>query len=349
MNCGQANERVAAAIKEQVDGVTQTCNYFYNVPATMLAKKLCDAIGMDRIIYQNSGAEANEAMIKLARKYGVDHYGANKYEIITAKRSFHGRTFAAMTATGQPGSAIHNGFEALVPGFKYAEYNNLKSFEEAITENTIAIMVEPVQAEGGVYPGTEEFLKGLRKLCDEKGLLLLFDEVQTGLGRTGALMCYMHYGIKPDAVSLAKALGNGMPIGACCSTKELGTAFTNGKGEHGTTFASNALACAAGYAAVSEIIERDLPENAKKVGAYFMEKLKELPHVKEIRGKGLLVGVELDKSVAADVKQAALKNGLLVCNLGDSIVRMVPSLIITEKDCDTAYERLEKAIKEVYA
>lgn len=349
MNCGQANERVAKAIKEQVDGVTQTCNYFYNVPATMLAKKLCDAIGMDRIIYQNSGAEANEAMIKLARKYGVDHYGPNKYEIITAKRSFHGRTFAAMTATGQPGSAIHNGFEALVPGFKYAEYNNLKSFEDAITENTIAIMVEPVQAEGGVYPGTEEFLKGLRKLCDEKGLLLLFDEVQTGLGRTGALMCYMHYGIKPDAVSLAKALGNGMPIGACCSTKELGTAFTNGKGEHGTTFASNALACAAGYAAVSEIIEKELPENAKKVGAYFMDKLQNLPHVKEIRGKGLLVGVELDKPVAADVKQAALKNGLLVCNLGDSIVRMVPALIVTEADCDNAYERLEKAIKEVYA
>ena len=162
-------------------------------------------------------------------------------------------------------------------------------------------------------------------------------------------MCYMHYGIKPDAVSLAKALGNGMPIGACCSTKELGTAFTNGKGEHGTTFASNALACAAGYAAVSEIIEKHLPENAKKIGAYFMDKLQNLPHVKEIRGKGLLIGVELDKPVAADVKQAALKNGLLVCNLGDSIVRMVPALIITEADCDNAYERLEKSIKEVYA
>lgn len=349
MNCGQANKRVADAIKEQADGVTQTCNYFYNVPATMLAKKLCDAIGMDRIIYQNSGAEANEAMIKLARKYGTDHYGPEKYEIITAKRSFHGRTFAAMTATGQPGGPIQNGFGELVPGIKYAEYNNLKSFEDAITENTIAIMVEPVQAEGGVYPGTEEFLKGLRKLCDDKGLLLLFDEVQTGLGRTGALMCYMNYGIKPDIVTLAKALGNGMPIGACCSTKEVGKSFTNGCGEHGTTFASNALQCAAGYAAVSEIIERKLPENAKKIGEYFIKKLEGLPHVKEIRGKGLLIGVELDKAVAGDVKQAAFRNGLLVCNLGDSIIRMVPSLIIDENDCDKAFEILKKSIEEVYA
>lgn len=265
MNCGQANARVAEAIKEQVNGVTQTGNYFYNVPATMLAKKLCDAIGMDRIIYQNSGAEANEAMIKLARKYGTDNYGPNKYEIITAKRSFHGRTFGAMTATAQPDGPIQHGFGGLVPGIKYAKYNDLKSFEDAITENTIAIMVEPVQAEGGVYPGTEEFLVGLRKLCDERDLLLLFDEVQTGLGRTGALMCYMNYGIKPDIVTLAKALGDGMPIGACCSTAKVGTAFVNGHGEHGSTFASNALQCAAGYAALSEIIERDLSANAKKM------------------------------------------------------------------------------------
>lgn len=349
MSCGYRNKRVNDAIREQIEQITQTCSYYYSVPTVMLAKKLCDAIGMSRIIYQNSGAEANEAMIKLARKYGTNNYGPNKYEIITALRSFHGRTFGAMTATGQPGSKIHNGFGDLVPGFKYAEYNNLESFREAITENTIAIMVEPVQAEGGLYPGKEEFIKGLRELCDEKGLLLLFDEVQTGLGRTGYMMGYMGYGVKPDIVTLAKAIGNGVPLGACCFGEKLEGTFVSGDGAHGTTYSNNALACAAGYAAVSEIIDRDLPGNAKKVGAYFMDKLQNLPNIKEIRGRGLLIGVELTKPVAEKVKLAACKNGLLVCNLGDSIVRMVPPLIIDEADCDKAYEILEKSINEVYA
>jgi len=346
LNCGQSNERVTKAIQQQAGEFTQNCNYFYNIPAALLGKLLCSSIGMDKIVYQNSGAEANEAMIKMARKYGTDNYGPDKYEIITAKRSFHGRTYGALTATGQPGSHLHKRFEPLVPGFKYADFNDLKSFEDAVTENTIAIMVEPLQAEGGIYPATKEFLRGLRRLCDEKGLLLLLDEVQTGLGRTGSLMAYMDYGIKPDIVSLAKAIGNGVPLGAICCTNKAAAAFTYAS--HGTTFAGNALSCAAGYAAVSEIIECNLSENAAVVGEYFMEKLRSIQHA-QIRGKGLLIGLEFDRPVAAELKQACFENKMIVCQLGRSIIRMVPPLTVTKEDCDQAFDIMKKSIDQVYA
>jgi acetylornithine/N-succinyldiaminopimelate aminotransferase len=346
LNCGQTNERVTKAVQQQAGELTQNCNYFYNIPAALLAKTLCESIGMDKIVYQNSGSEANEAMIKMARKFGVDNYGPDKYEIITAYKSFHGRTYAALTATGQPGTHLHKGFDPLVPGFKYAEFNSLKSFEDAVTDNTIAIMVEPLQAEGGIYPATQEFLQGLRRLCDEKGLLLLLDEVQTGLGRTGTLMCYMDYGIKPDIVSLAKAIGNGVPLGAICCTKQAAAAFTYAS--HGTTFAGNALSCAAGYAAVSEIIERELSKNAADVGGYMMEKLLSMPHAK-IRGKGLLIGIEFDQPVAAQIKQTCFENKLIVCQLGANIIRLVPPLTVTKEDCDTAYDILKKSVDLVYA
>lgn len=203
-SAGNCNEKVVAAVKEQVEDVMHTFNYPYTIPQALLAEKICTAIGMDKIFYQNSGTEANEAMIKMARKYGVEKYGPHKYNIITAKMSFHGRTFGSMSATGQPDNACQVGFGDMTPGFTYAPYNDLEAFKAAYTDNTIAIMIEPVQGEGGVHPATQEFMKGLRDFCDEKGILLLLDEVQTGWCRTGAVMSYMNYGIKPDIVSMVR-------------------------------------------------------------------------------------------------------------------------------------------------
>ena len=345
-SAGHCNEKVVEAICEQAHKMLHASNYFYTEPQARTAELILKSIGFDKIQYQNSGAEANEAMIKLARKYGVEKYGPNRYKIVTALNSFHGRTLATLAATGQPGSAIQKGYEPFIPGFSYAEFNNLKSFEDACDEDTIAIMVEPVQGEGGVYPATEEFLKGLRKLCDEKGMLLLFDEVQTGWGRTGSLMAFMGYGVKPDCVSMAKAMGGGMPIGAMCTTAELFKTF--GPGAHGTTFGGNPVACAASYAQIKEIIDNKLPENATKIGAYFMKKLENLPGVKEVRGRGLMIGVEFDKDIATDVKYNSADEGLLITAVRPSVIRLVPPLNITEKDCDEAFDILNKVVKELY-
>lgn len=342
-NAGNCNEKIVAAIKEQCEELMQTFNYPYTIPQALLAEKVCTTIGMDKIFYQNSGAEANEAMIKMARKYGVEKYGPNKYNIVTAKMSFHGRTFGAMSATGQPHNSCQIGFGDMTPGFTYAEYNNLDSFKVAVNENTIAIMVEPVQGEGGVHPATKEFLVGLRKLCDEKGLLLLLDEVQTGWCRTGAIMSYMNYGIKPDIVSMAKALGGGMPIGAICAREEVAKAFT--PGSHGTTFGGHPVCCAAALAEVNELLDRNCAQNAKEMGDYFSEKLKTLPHVKDVRHQGLLVGVEFDETVnSIDVKHECLHRKLLLTAIGEKVIRMVPPLIITKEDCDKAYEIIKKSV-----
>ena len=342
-SAGNCNEKVVAAVKDQVEDIMHTFNYPYTIPQALLAEKVCTTIGMDKIFYQNSGTEANEAMIKMARKYGIEKYGPNKYHIVTAKMGFHGRTFGAMSATGQPGNGCQVGFGPMTYGFSYAPYNDLEAFKNACTENTIAIMVEPVQGEGGVHPATKEFLCGLREFCYEKGMLLLLDEVQTGWCRTGAVMSYMNYGIKPDIVSMAKALGGGMPIGAICATEEVAKAFT--PGSHGTTFGGHPISCAAALAEVNELLDRDLAGNARKMGDYFSEKLKELPFVKEVRHQGLLVGVEFESNVdAVGVKHEALHRHLLITAIGSSTIRMVPPLIITEEDCDKAVAILKEAV-----
>ena len=341
---GNRNPKVVAAVKDQMDDIMHTFNYPYTVPQALLSKKICDTIGMDKIFYQNSGTEANECMIKMARKYGIDNYGPDRYEIITAKEGFHGRTFGSMSATGQPDSAIHKGFGPMVPGFVYAEYNNLEDFASKITKNTIAIMIEPVQGEGGVHPATQEFMEGLRKLCDDNDMLLLLDEVQTGWGRTGAPMAYMGYGVKPDAVSMAKAMGGGMPIGACCARKEVASAL--GAGTHGSTYGGHPVACAAALASVSEILDNHLSENAKEVGAYFVEKLAKLPHVVEARGRGLLVGCEYDIPIAMDVKWNTFKRHALITAIGDNINRMIPPLTATKEDVDQVGEIMKAAIEE---
>lgn len=343
-SAGNCNEKVVKAVQEQAAELMHTFNYPYTIPQALLAEKICTSIHMDKIFFQNSGAEANEAMIKMARKYGVEKYGPQKYHIVTAAMGFHGRTFGAMSATGQPDNGCQIGFGPMTDGFSYAQYNDLQSFTDACTENTIAIMVEPVQGEGGVHPATPEFITGLRKLCDERGMLLLLDEVQTGWCRTGEIMSYMNYGIRPDIVSMAKALGGGMPIGAICATAEVAKAFT--PGSHGTTFGGHPVCCAAALAEVGELLERDLAGNAKKVGAYFMGELAKLPHVKEVRGQGLLVGVEFDDSVSGvEVKHECLHRHLLLTAIGAHIIRMVPPLIIDEKDCDKAVAIIREAVE----
>ena len=340
---GNCNKKVAAAIADQCQNVIHASNYAYTLPMILLAKKICETIGMEKVLFQNSGTETNEAMIKMARKYGTDHYGPEHYHIVTAINSFHGRTYGALSATGQPDNACQIGFKPMLPGFTYAEFNNLEDFKNKCTKDTVAIMVEPVQGEGGVYPATEEFLKGLRAYCDETGILLLFDEVQTGWCRTGQPMCYMNYGIKPDIVSMAKGLGGGMPIGAICATAEVATAFT--PGSHGTTFGGHPVSCAAAYAEVNELLDRDLAGNAKEVGAYFMDKLKNLPHVKEVRGMGLMIGVEFDDTIGAvDVKHGAFDRKLLITAIGSHVIRMVPPLIASREDCDKAYAILEETV-----
>ncbi len=343
-SAGNCNEKVVAAVKDQVEDIMHTFNYPYTIPQALLAEKVCTTIGMDKIFYQNSGTEANEAMIKMARKYGVEKYGPKRYNIVTASMGFHGRTFGAMSATGQPDNGCQIGFGPMTDGFTYAEYNNLQAFKDACTEDTIAIMVEPVQGEGGVHPATMEFMRGLREFCDEHEMLLLIDEVQTGWCRTGKVMSFMNYGIKPDIVSMAKALGGGMPIGAICATAEVAKAFT--PGSHGTTFGGHPVCCAAALAEVNELLDRDLAGNAAKMGAYFMEQLKTLPHVKEVRGQGLLVGVEFDDTISGvDVKHECLHRHLLITAIGAHIIRMIPPLIITEEDCDKAMAIIREAVE----
>ena len=347
-SAGNCNEKVIEAIVDQAKDVIHTFNYPYTIPQALLAEKICTTIGMDKIFFQNSGTEANEAMIKMARKYGVEKYGPHKYNIVTAKMSFHGRTFGSMSATGQPHNACQIGFGNMTPGFSYADFNDLDSFADAVTENTIGIMIEPVQGEGGVHPATKEFMQGLRKLCDELGILLLLDEVQTGWCRTGDVMSYMNYGIKPDIVSMAKAMGGGLPIGAICATAEVAKAFT--PGSHGSTYGGNPVACAASLAQIRELLDRDLAGNAKKMGQYFMEQLKIVPHVKEIRGQGILVGVEFDDTVfGVDVKHKCFDKNLLITAIGDHIIRMIPPLILTKEDCDKAANIICESVKELAA
>jgi acetylornithine/N-succinyldiaminopimelate aminotransferase len=233
----------------------------------------------------------------------------------------------------------------MLPGFSYAKFNDLDSFKSMITADTIAIMLEPIQGEGGVNPATDEFLQGIRKLCDDNKLLLLLDEIQTGWCRTGKVMAYEHYGIKPDIVSMAKALGGGLPISAICTSEKIAKAFN--MGSHGSTYGGNSVACAAALAQVTELLDKNLAAHAAEMGDYFMEKLKSLPRVKEVRGKGLLVGVEFDGPIGLDVKHGCFDRKLLVTLIGKSLIRMVPPLIAGKADCDKAYEILLAAVKAV--
>ncbi len=344
-SAGNCNPKVVAAIRDQAGDVIHTFNYPYTLPQALLSKKICTTLGFEKIYYQNSGTEANEAMIKMARKYGVEKYGPEKYRIVTAKDGFHGRTYGALSATGQPDNACQIGFKPILPGFSYAEYNNLDSFRSKVTENTIGIMIEPIQGEGGVIPATQSFMEGLRELCEERHILLMLDEVQTGWCRTGDIMAFMHYGIKPDMLTMAKAMGGGMPISAVVTSSEIAKAFS--MGSHGTTYGGNPVCCAASLAQIGELLDRDLAGNARKVGTHLMEKLRTLPHVKEVRGRGLMIGVVYDQPVGQKVKHGCFDRRLLVTLIGDHVIRLIPPLIATEEDCGKAYEILKEVSEEI--
>jgi acetylornithine/N-succinyldiaminopimelate aminotransferase len=346
-SAGSRNPKVVAAAKDQLDAVIHTFNYPYTIPQALLAEKICTLLGYEKIFYQNSGAEANEAMIKMARKYSIEKYGPAHYHIITAQNSFHGRTYGAMSATGQPHNACQINFGPMLPGFSYAEWGNVESFRSLVTEQTAAIMLEPIQGEGGVNIAAQGFIDGIVALCKEKNLLLLMDEIQTGWCRTGEIMGYMHFGIKPDMISMAKALGGGMPIAAVCTDAEIAKAFN--MGSHGSTYGGNAVCCAAAYAQIGVLLETGAAAHAKAMGDYFMDKLRHLPHVKEVRGKGLLVGVEFDIPMGKDVKHHCFDNKLLVTLIGDRLIRMAPPLILTKADCDTACEILLKSVTQALA
>ncbi|WP_018084516.1 acetylornithine transaminase [Desulfurispora thermophila] len=337
---GHAHPAVTKAICEQAGQLMHVSNLYYIEPQARLAAALVQNSCASKVFFCNSGAEANEAAIKLARKYGKQN-GASKYEIITALQSFHGRTLAAITATGQP--KYQRGFEPLPEGFTYVPFNDLDALAAAITPRTCAVMLEPVQGEGGVYPADPQYLQGVRRICDEHGLLLIFDEVQCGLGRTGQLFAYQHYGVEPDVLTLAKALGNGFPIGAMLvGPKAVGVLQP---GDHASTFGGNPLACRVALAVLEQLLAGGVVDNAARVGRYFYQRLQELqakyPFVRQVRGLGLMLGLELERE-GRPVVDACRARGLLINCVGTNILRFVPPLIISEADVDRALEILEQ-------
>jgi acetylornithine aminotransferase len=311
-----------------------------------LAQWLVDHSFADRVFFCNSGAEANEAAIKVARRTFYEKGESERYRIITATGSFHGRTMGALSATGQ--DKIRKGYEPVLEGFDFVPFNDARALADAIGPHTCAVMLEPVQGEGGVKSADPDYLKAVRRLCDENGLLLIFDEVQTGLGRTGRLFAYEHYGIAPDVMTLAKALGNGFPIGAMLATEAVAAAFA--PGAHATTFGGTPLAAAAALEVVRTIEAEDLPGRAQRMGDYLRSRLEELrerhPMVQEVRGKGLLVGLALSEK-GAPVVQACMERGYLINCIQDTVLRFVPPLIVDTEAIDGLVECLDKVLAEM--
>jgi acetylornithine/N-succinyldiaminopimelate aminotransferase len=341
---GHAHPRVVTAIKEQVEILSHVSNLYHIVPQILLARLLVENSPFDKAFFCNSGAEANEAAIKLARKYGSEQMGG-RYELITMQDSFHGRTLATVTATAQ--ERFHIGFEPLPAGFRYVPYNNLSALEAAVTEKTCGVLVEPIQGESGVLIPDPGYLPGIRRICDEKGLLMIADEVQTGIGRTGMLFACEQTEVVPDMITLAKALGNGFPIGALLAKEKIAAAFV--PGSHGSTFGGNPLACAAALATLETILDEGILENCRKVGAYFLSRLGELknkhPRIREVRGQGLILAVELTLP-GAEFVQKCMENGLLINCTNGNVLRFVPPLILTRQDVDKAVSILDGVLEE---
>jgi acetylornithine/N-succinyldiaminopimelate aminotransferase len=340
-NLGHCHPKVVKAIQEQAEQLIHVSNFYYIEPQIRLASLLCQHSFADKVFFCNSGAEANEGAFKLARKYAKEKIGKDRYEIITMERSFHGRTLATLTATGQ--EKFHKGFEPLVPGFKYVPFNDTKALRNAIDSRTCAVMVEPIQGEGGVHCPSEGYLKSLREICDELGLLLIYDEVQVGMGRTGKLFAYEHDGIEPDMLTLAKSLAGGVPIGALLIKKEIADSFK--PGDHASTFGGNPLATAAAVAAFTTILDEGMLENCQKMGASFLAQMEEIqkkfPFVKEVRGKGLILGMELKIEGGPVVREMLKKKILINCTMGN-VLRFLPPLIVTQEEIDRVVETLEE-------
>ena len=341
---GHCPEAVVKAVQEQAARLMHVSNLYYIEEQAQLAKLLVENSCADKAFFCNSGAEANEAAIKLARKCGKQNHGENCYEIITAVNSFHGRTLGALAATGQP--KYQKEFEPLPVGFKYVPFNDLTALNAAVDNRTCGIMLEPVQGESGVRPATREYLQGVRELCSQKNLLLIFDEVQCGMGRTGKFLAYEHYDVEPDVFTLSKALGGGFPIGAMLA-KASAAVFE--PGDHASTFGGNPLACAAAIAAVKTILEGGVLENCRQVGAYFKEQLQGLAakhsFVKEVRGTGLMLGMELNIP-GAELVNACQEQGLLINCANQKVLRFIPPLIITKEDVEQAIGILDQVMEK---
>ncbi len=340
-NLGHCHPKVVKAIQEQSEKLIHVSNFYYIEPQIQLASLLCKHSFADKVFFCNSGAEANEGAIKLARKQAKEKIGKDRYEIITMEQSFHGRTMATLTATGQ--KKFHKGFEPLVPGFKYVPFNDVNSLKNAIDSKTCAVMLEPIQGEGGVNCPSEGYLKSVRRICDEAGLLLIYDEVQVGMGRTGKLFAYEHDGIEPDLLTLAKSLAGGVPIGALLIKKQVAEIFK--PGDHASTFGGNPLATAAAVAALTAILDEGMLENCQKMGDYFFSRLEELKKkfsiIKEVRGKGLILGMELKVEGAPFVREMLKKKILINCTMGN-VLRFLPALIVTREEIDRVIQTLEE-------
>ncbi len=340
---GYHNQTFDNAVKAQVDKLIHTSNLYYNVPAIEAAEKLVKVTGMDRVFFTNSGTEAIEGAIKTARKYGINKDGRTDHEIIAMKHSFHGRSMGALSVTGNP--HYQEDFRPLIGGIRFAEYNDLDSVRALVNDRTCAVILEPIQGEGGIYPADPEFLQGLRALCDEKDMLLIFDEIQCGMGRSGKMFAFEYAGVKPDVLAVAKALGNGLPIGAFLTNEKAAVLVP---GDHGSTYGGNPLVCA-GASAVLDIFQNEgILENVNEVGAYLWEKLEEIrakyPVIRDHRGKGLIQGLEFEEN-PAPIAQEAIRNGVILITAENNVIRFVPPLVIRKEHVDEMAAVLERCIE----
>lgn len=344
---GYGNQEYNQALKNQIDKLLHTSNLYYNVPMTEAAEKLLKASGLSRVFFTNSGTEAVEGAIKAARKYAWLKDGNTDHEIIAMKHSFHGRSMGALSVTGN--THYQEPFKPLIGGIKFADFNDLDSVKQQVTEKTCAIILETVQGEGGIYPADPEFLKGIRKLCDEQDILLILDEIQCGMGRTGSMFAFQDYGVMPDIMTSAKALGCGVPVGAFVLNEK--TAKNSlVPGDHGTTYGGNPFACAAVSKVFDLFEEQHILEHVKKITPYFEEKLDMLVDKYEFltarRGKGLMQGLVVAGRPVGEIVTKALENGLIVISAGTNVLRFVPPLIITEHDIDEMVEKLEASFRK---
>jgi len=341
---GYGNERYKNALKNQIDKIIHTSNYYYSVPTIEAASALTKAAGMDRVFFTNSGAEAVEGAIKAARKHAYIKDGTTDHEIIAMNHSFHGRTFGALSVTGN--AHYREPFEPLIGHVKYATFNDLDSVKALVNDKTCAVIMETIQGEGGIYPADPEFIRGVRKLCDENGMILILDEIQCGMGRSGKMFAYENYGVKPDIVTVAKAVGCGVPVGAFLMTQEIADSSLV-PGDHGTTYGGNPLACAAIREVLKIFDEDKILDNVNEVGPYLEAKLDELTakydFIKGHRGMGLIQGLVFDteKKTPASVAKAALENGMILITAGAEVLRFLPPLIASKSDVDEMVKKLE--------
>jgi len=337
---GYCDEGWVKAVSTQAGTLQHISNLYYSPLQTEVSKKLCTLTGMEKVFLCNSGAEANECAIKMARKYSFDNYGKGRQKIITLVNSFHGRTVTTLAATGQ--DVFHNFFFPFTEGFDYVKANDVSDLKAHITNEVCAIFIELVQGEGGVMPLSEEFVKAAEEICKKNDILLMIDEVQTGISRTGTFFCYQQYGITPDVVTSAKGLGGGLPIGACISGKKTADIMT--PGTHGTTFGGNPIACAAANEVLSRVAEKEFLDEVNKKGEYIREKLSSMPNVKEIRGKGMMIGIVTEKDNAKEVAGKCVDNGLLILT-AKNLLRLLPPLTISYEEIDKGLSILKKVME----